>query len=266
MGKIKLALILLLTLPVAAWAAQSSDEGAFNYFKGNAGMITDALSWGPWTGPVNTWLFIGNFDNGDDAYNAVAEYYYMHNQDMVNQGYADVGYGELNPYSTLSAYNQFCNKPMGVVLTGWENRSLSNCQLVVGFFNDDDRGDDTSCPAPVYNPGGSGGGGTFNQNMTPWTDAYPGANNLEQGFSYSNLISGFMNDLKATSMFNLPGLLTSTLPDSNECTMVIDLGSTFGGEHTVSFCGWSESLGVLKGVLLLGFSFLAVRIVVLKRD
>ena len=266
MGKFKLSLILVLFLPVSAWAITSTDEGAFNAFKANSGMVADALWWGPWNGPVTTWFFAGDFDGEDQAYSAIADYYNLHNQDMVNQGYHDVGYGELNPYSELAAYNPFCNNPMGVVLTGWEN-DTGDCQIIVGFYDRWKLDDESpSCPTATYQNGSGGGGGTFDQNMNPWSDAYPGANNLTQGFNFSDLISGFMDGLKSTSMFNLPGLLTQDLPESDECEMVIDLGETFGGEHTVSFCNWADSLGVIKGVLLLGFSFLAVRIVILKRD
>lgn len=83
-----------------------------------------------------------------------------------------------------------------------------------------------------------------------------------EGKSFSGRFQTFVDGLKETSLFSIPGAFDNTVP-AGSCTMSVEMGETFGGTHEFSMCGWSW-LSVLKMVLLSIMSYVAVRIVVLK--
>jgi len=76
----------------------------------------------------------------------------------------------------------------------------------------------------------------------------------------------FFQDMKATSIFGLPGQLVGGIPNSSTCEMSINLGESLGGQQTVSFCAWASWLAALRAVLLIVGVWIAVRIVVLKGE
>lgn len=90
----------------------------------------------------------------------------------------------------------------------------------------------------------------------------PGAYSKTTG-NINSVINTFWNNLKATAMFGLIANFFNYTPGEGSCTISIDMGTTFGGEKTVSFCDWN--LIPLKAALLIGFAFLSIRIVFLKR-
>jgi len=76
--------------------------------------------------------------------------------------------------------------------------------------------------------------------------------------------SQFISEMKATQLFSLPCSFFSGVPSGGQSTMTVDLGETYGGRHTVDFGAWTW-LVILKAVVLVVFSYVAIRIVVLKR-
>lgn len=80
---------------------------------------------------------------------------------------------------------------------------------------------------------------------------------------FQDLFQTFINAMKNTTLFSLPGRFYNNIPTSNVCEMQINCGQFFG-THTVSFCNWSGILAGFKAVILVIFSYLAVRVIVLK--
>jgi len=78
---------------------------------------------------------------------------------------------------------------------------------------------------------------------------------------FSGLFTTFVNDMKSTSFFSLPGLLTSSIPSGGDCSWSVDMGSRFGGEHNFSICNWSTGLSAVKAVLLCIASIGAIGII-----
>jgi hypothetical protein len=79
---------------------------------------------------------------------------------------------------------------------------------------------------------------------------------------FETLFSAFMTSMKGTSLFSMPSTFTGSIPTSTVCTYDIDCGQF--GEHTVNFCSWDTALLILKAIMLLCFSWWAMRIIILK--
>lgn len=79
---------------------------------------------------------------------------------------------------------------------------------------------------------------------------------------FSQLMADFIDTMKNTDLFSLPGLMTSSIPSSGgDCELTINLGQHFGGTKTISFCEWATALSYIKAVLLCLASVVAVGIV-----
>lgn len=80
--------------------------------------------------------------------------------------------------------------------------------------------------------------------------------------NFSELMTDFIDTMKNTDLFSLPGLMTSSIPaGGGSCEVTINLGSHFGGTRTISFCEWATALSYIKAVLLCLASVAAVLIV-----
>jgi hypothetical protein len=79
--------------------------------------------------------------------------------------------------------------------------------------------------------------------------------------NFTGLFTGFLNTMRNTPLFSLPGLLSSSVPSGGECTYQVNMSQRFGGVHTVSICNWATGLSYMKAVLLCISSILAVMII-----
>jgi len=74
----------------------------------------------------------------------------------------------------------------------------------------------------------------------------------------------FINALKGSSIFSLPNSVLGGVPAAGISTMTIQGGQIFG-THVFDFADLSGMWAVLRGIILTGFSFIAVRVVTLKK-
>ena len=72
-----------------------------------------------------------------------------------------------------------------------------------------------------------------------------------------------MTDLKGSSLFSLPTSILGNIPGSGTSVIAFD-GGEFG-QQSFDFAAYSNQLMIIRSVLLLCFSLLAIRIVCLKR-
>ena len=80
---------------------------------------------------------------------------------------------------------------------------------------------------------------------------------------FGKRLSDFVADAKSSSIFSLPGTVFGNIPGSGTSTMTIQGGQIFG-THTFDFADMAGMWVVLRGIVLTGFSFVAVRVVTLK--
>jgi hypothetical protein len=78
---------------------------------------------------------------------------------------------------------------------------------------------------------------------------------------FAGLFSNFLTTMKSSSLFSLPGLLSSSVPSGGECSWAVDMSSRFGGSQNISICNWSTGLSAIKAVLLCIASIGAVGII-----
>jgi hypothetical protein len=78
---------------------------------------------------------------------------------------------------------------------------------------------------------------------------------------FSGLFRNFMDTMKGSSLFSLPGLLSSSVPTGGACSWSVDLGARFGGSQTFSICNWATGLSGIKAVLLCIASISAIGII-----
>jgi len=74
----------------------------------------------------------------------------------------------------------------------------------------------------------------------------------------------FINTCKSSSIFSLPSAVLGNVPAAGTSTMTIQGGQIFG-THVFDFADLSSMWNVLRGIILTGFSFIAVRVVTLKK-
>lgn len=89
--------------------------------------------------------------------------------------------------------------------------------------------------------------------LAPWAKPEVG--------DFAGLFSRFLDDMRNTPLFSLPGLLSSAVPAGGDCEYSINLSDRFGGAKTFSMCNWSTGLSAVKAALLCVVSILAVGIV-----
>jgi hypothetical protein len=97
----------------------------------------------------------------------------------------------------------------------------------------------------------------------PYSPQRAGSDYEPEFDDFKTLFENFINAMKNTSLFSLPGRLYNNIPNSGVCEMQVNCGQYFG-THTVSFCNWSGMLTGFKAVILVIFSYLAIRVIILK--
>lgn len=86
-----------------------------------------------------------------------------------------------------------------------------------------------------------------------------------EAYDFSERTSEFLDQMKTTGIFSLPGMLSDSIPGGGSPTLTIDTGETFGGIHTVDFSNFSTALTILRYLFQIAGMVLAIRIVTLKR-
>lgn len=74
----------------------------------------------------------------------------------------------------------------------------------------------------------------------------------------------FVDAIKATSFFSLPGSIASGIPASSSSVITINGGETIG-THNFDFADMDNLWAILRSVVLTGFMFVSIRIVCLHR-
>lgn len=78
---------------------------------------------------------------------------------------------------------------------------------------------------------------------------------------FAGLFSSFLNDMRNTPLFSLPGLLSASVPSGGSCEMSVNMSERFGGSKTISICNWETGLSGVKAALLCVASIFAIGIV-----
>jgi hypothetical protein len=81
---------------------------------------------------------------------------------------------------------------------------------------------------------------------------------------FAERLRQFNNSLKGSSIFSLPNAVLGNVPDSATSTMTIQGGQIFG-THVFDFADLAGMWVVLRGIVITAFSFIAVRVVTLKK-
>lgn len=98
------------------------------------------------------------------------------------------------------------------------------------------------------------------------SDSYYSAQNPSYGDGTENDVGSrvdeFFTDLKGTSLFSLPDRLLSGLPSGGSPVFTVNAGRW--GTHQIDFSQQATALNLIKTVMLIGFTFAGIRILVLK--
>jgi hypothetical protein len=86
---------------------------------------------------------------------------------------------------------------------------------------------------------------------------------LEDVSEFTDRFTKFINDLKATPLFALPGQILGNIPTGGEPIYTINMGQY--GSANVDLSEYSGVFKITRSVLLICFSFAGLRIVVSKR-
>jgi len=81
---------------------------------------------------------------------------------------------------------------------------------------------------------------------------------------FAERLRQFITSCKSSSIFSLPSAVLGNVPAAGTSTMTIQGGQIFG-THVFDFADLSSMWNVLRGIILTGFSFIAVRVVTLKK-
>ncbi len=84
-----------------------------------------------------------------------------------------------------------------------------------------------------------------------------------QEFDFVSRTNDFIDQMKSTGLFSLPGQITQNIPTGGDSVMTIEAGQY--GTHDFNFADWGNALVVLRTVCLIVFSWIGIRIVTLKR-
>lgn len=85
----------------------------------------------------------------------------------------------------------------------------------------------------------------------------------KEEYSFNDRFNEFIGDMKTTGIFSLPNSITGSIPSGGSPVLAIDAGQY--GSHDFDFSNWGNSLLVLRSVCLIIFSWVGIRIVLLKR-
>jgi hypothetical protein len=83
------------------------------------------------------------------------------------------------------------------------------------------------------------------------------------GTRFKDRFSLFIDRMKSTSLFSLPGQVFGNIPTGGSPILVIDGGETYG-QQTIDFSDWSDGLLVFRSVIYIFSVAVAFRIVTLK--
>ncbi|BCO08817.1 hypothetical protein GF1_11930 [Desulfolithobacter dissulfuricans] len=101
----------------------------------------------------------------------------------------------------------------------------------------------------------------FDGQFTPPADPQP--YDVGQEFDFVSRTNDFIDQMKSTGLFSLPGQISQNIPTGGESVMTIEAGQY--GTHDFNFADWGNALAVLRTVCLIVFSWIGIRIVTLKR-
>ncbi|MBU0673271.1 MAG: hypothetical protein KJ950_01355 [Proteobacteria bacterium] len=104
---------------------------------------------------------------------------------------------------------------------------------------------------------------TDSENKYKYEDV-PGtyASPINDASQYSTRFTTFVDDIKSTPLFSLPNQILFNIPNSTESSYTVNMGSY--GDFDFDLADYSTVLIVLRSVFLICFSFVAIRIVLLK--
>lgn len=71
----------------------------------------------------------------------------------------------------------------------------------------------------------------------------------------------FLDNIKGSELGGMYGSMFGSVPTGGACEWQVDAGQTFGGTHTMNWCGWAQYLSIFKAALLIVVGFVAFRIV-----
>ncbi|WP_456385294.1 hypothetical protein [Desulfolithobacter sp.] len=97
--------------------------------------------------------------------------------------------------------------------------------------------------------------------FTPPSDLQP--YDVGEDFDFVARTNAFIDQMKSTGFFSLPGQIAQDIPTGGDSAMTIEAGQY--GTHNFDFADWGNSLAVLRSVCLIVFSWIGIRIVTLKR-
>ena len=108
---------------------------------------------------------------------------------------------------------------------------------------------------------GSGTGDADGNGLADGTGNKPTYETPEHNFS--DRTQQFVDEMKTTGLFAIPAEITD-IPSGGSSALSISGGDTFG-EHTIDFADYGQALLILKSIYLILCSFIAFRIIALKR-
>jgi hypothetical protein len=80
-----------------------------------------------------------------------------------------------------------------------------------------------------------------------------------------DLFDSFVNDIKQTGLFSLPDKFFGSVPTSDISSITIDAGRYGVHEYDFASGAWPTVLGIIKGIIMVIFSFASVRTIIMKR-
>lgn len=76
-----------------------------------------------------------------------------------------------------------------------------------------------------------------------------------------NRFAQFNQSVMAGSFGSIYNGMFGNIPTSSTCTMQVNMGQTFGGVQTYSFCEWASWFSVVASVLMIAAGYAAIRII-----
>lgn len=93
-----------------------------------------------------------------------------------------------------------------------------------------------------------------------WIDYHPGTLDMSR---FSTRFIAFMTQVQSAPIFSMVRSFFGSVPTGG--SSIIEFNAGIYGQHSYDFASWGPLLTVLRGLILIIFSFLAIRVVVLKR-
>ena len=115
-------------------------------------------------------------------------------------------------------------------------------------------------PEPTPGPGAFE---DFNIETEGLSDSSKDLNHSFLDYSFKDRFSRFFADLKGTGIFNVVDNPVSDIPTIG--SSVIDIDAGVYGQHSFDFAGWSSGLIILRSLFLICASWVAIKMLVLKK-